>query len=32
VAPDDLNTPLGQNKRKTLPKLPVAGPQLLAAY
>ena len=30
MAPDDLNTPLGQNKRKTLPKLPVAGPQLLA--
>jgi polysaccharide deacetylase 2 family uncharacterized protein YibQ len=34
VAPDDLNTPLGQNfgqdKRKRLPKLPVAGPQLLA--
>jgi len=30
VAPDDLNTPLGQNKRKTLPKLPVAVPQLLA--
>jgi len=30
VAPDDLNTPLGRNKRKTLPKLPVAGPQLLA--
>ena len=30
MAPDDLNTPLGRNKRKTLPKLPVAGPQLLA--
>jgi polysaccharide deacetylase 2 family uncharacterized protein YibQ len=34
VAPDDLNTPLGQNfgqdKRKRLPKLPVAGSQLLA--
>ncbi len=30
MAPDDLNTPLGQNKRKTLPKLPIAGPQLLA--
>ena len=30
MAPDDLNTPLGQNKRKQLPKLPVAGPQLLA--
>jgi uncharacterized protein len=30
VAPDELNTPLGRNKRKSLPKLPVAGPQLLA--
>jgi polysaccharide deacetylase 2 family uncharacterized protein YibQ len=30
VAPDDLNAPLGQNKRKQLPKLPVAGPQMLA--
>jgi hypothetical protein len=30
VAPDDLNAPLGQTKRKTLPKLPVAGPQILA--
>jgi hypothetical protein len=30
VAPDDLNAPLGQKKRKTLPKLPVTGPQLLA--
>ena len=30
MAPDDLNTPLGQNKRKQLPKLPIAGPQLLA--
>ena len=34
MAPDDLNTPLGQNfgqdKRKRLPKLPVAGSQLLA--
>jgi len=30
VPPDDLNTPLGQNKRKQLPKLPIAGPQLLA--
>ena len=30
MAPDDLNTPLGQDKRKTLPKLPVAGPQMLA--
>ena len=30
MAPDDLNTPLGQNKRKALPKLPIAVPQLLA--
>jgi polysaccharide deacetylase 2 family uncharacterized protein YibQ len=30
VAPDDLNAPLGQTKRKTLPKLPIAAPQLLA--
>jgi polysaccharide deacetylase 2 family uncharacterized protein YibQ len=30
VAPDDLNAPLGQAKRKPLPKLPVSGPQLLA--
>ncbi|HEY2757968.1 MAG TPA: divergent polysaccharide deacetylase family protein [Pseudolabrys sp.] len=30
MAPDDLNAPLGQTKRKTLPKLPVAGPQILA--
>ncbi|MBI3703716.1 MAG: divergent polysaccharide deacetylase family protein [Rhizobiales bacterium] len=30
MATDDLNTPLGRNKRQTLPKLPVAGPQLLA--
>ena len=30
MAPDDLNTPLGQNKRKQLPKLPITGPQLLA--
>ena len=27
---DDLNTPLGQDKRKRLPKLPAAGPQILA--
>ena len=27
---DDLNTPLGQKKRKKGPKLPVAGPQILA--
>jgi polysaccharide deacetylase 2 family uncharacterized protein YibQ len=30
VAPDDLNAPLGQDKRKKLPMLPVAAPQLLA--
>jgi hypothetical protein len=30
VAPDDLNAPLGQTKRKTLSKLPVTGPQILA--
>jgi len=30
VAPDDLNAPLGQSKRKKLPKLPIAAPQLLA--
>ena len=30
MSPDDLNTPLGQEKQKKLPKLPVAGPQLLA--
>jgi uncharacterized protein len=34
VAPDDLNTPLGQenrqDKRKGLPKLPAAAPQILA--
>ena len=30
MAPDDLNAPLGQEKKKKLPKLPVAGPQLLA--
>ena len=33
MAPDDLNTPLGQHKRSKLPKLPklpVGGPQLLA--
>jgi hypothetical protein len=27
---DDLNAPLGQKKRKKGPKLPVAGPQILA--
>jgi len=32
VESDDLNAPLGQNKPKSrLPKLPVPGPQLLAA-
>jgi uncharacterized protein len=31
VAPDDLNTPLGQDKKKHLSKLPVNTPQLLAA-
>jgi len=31
VATDDLNTPLGQNKKKRLPALPVNTPQLLAA-
>jgi hypothetical protein len=31
VASNDLNTPLGQDKRKrSMPKLPVAAPQLLA--
>jgi hypothetical protein len=30
VAPDDLNAPLGQDKRKKGPKLPAAAPQLLA--
>ena len=30
MAPDDLNAPLGQTKHKTLPKLPIAAPQLLA--
>jgi polysaccharide deacetylase 2 family uncharacterized protein YibQ len=30
VAPDDLNAPLGQDKRKGLPKLPAAAPQILA--
>lgn len=30
MASDDLNAPLGQNKKKTLPKLPVAVPQLVA--
>jgi uncharacterized protein len=28
---DDLNAPLGQDKRKSLPKLPTAAPQILAA-
>jgi len=30
VAADDLNTPLGQDKPKTRPKLPIALPQLVA--
>jgi uncharacterized protein len=30
VATDDLNTPLGQNKKKRLPALPANAPQLLA--
>jgi len=30
VAPDDLNAPLGQDKPKKLPKLPVSAPQVLA--
>ncbi len=30
MATDDLNAPLGQNKRKRLLKLPVSAPQLLA--
>ena len=30
MASDDLNAPLGQDKRKRLPKLPIAAPQLLA--
>ena len=30
MALDDLNAPLGQEKRKKLPKLPAAGPQMLA--
>ncbi len=30
MAPDDLNAPLGQDKRKKGPKLPAAAPQLLA--
>jgi uncharacterized protein len=30
VASDDLNAPLGQDKKKGLPQLPVAAPQLLA--
>jgi hypothetical protein len=29
VAADDLNAPLGQDKHKRLPKLPVSTPQLL---
>lgn len=28
--PDELNTPLGQSKRKRLPKLPGSAPQMLA--
>lgn len=31
MAPDDLNAPLGQDKRKRLPNLPATAPQLLAA-
>ena len=31
MATDDLNTPLGQDKKKRLPKLPANAPQLLAA-
>lgn len=31
MAPDDLNAPLGQDKPKRLPKLPVSAPQLLAS-
>ena len=27
---DDLNAPLGQDKQKRLPKLPLSAPQLLA--
>lgn len=30
LAPDDLNAPLGQEKRKRLPKLPASAPQMLA--
>ena len=30
MAPNDLNAPLGQDKRKRPPKLPVAAPQMLA--
>jgi len=30
VTSDDLNAPLGQDKRKGLPKLPAAAPQILA--
>jgi hypothetical protein len=30
VAPDDLNTPLGQIKSKRLPKIPGTAPQWLA--
>ena len=30
MATDDLNAPLGQDKRKGLLKLPVSAPQLLA--
>ena len=30
MASDDLNAPLGQDKRKGLPKLPAAAPQILA--
>jgi hypothetical protein len=30
-SPDDLNAPLGQDKKKRLPELPANAPQLLAA-
>ena len=30
MSSDDLNAPLGQNKRKNLPKLPIGAPQILA--
>ena len=30
MSSDDLNAPLGQDKRKRLPKLPAAAPQILA--